>query len=70
MTEQQNWKKEHWIDNPRAWEKWKMEQGKIKKEQRKKEKGAKGRESEKSREQGGKCERSRGQGPPLTEAHY
>ena len=34
--------KKHWVDNPGAWERWKKEQGKMKKEQSKKEKGARG----------------------------
>ena len=34
---QRNWKTEHWIDNPGGWEKRSKEQGKMKKEQRKKE---------------------------------
>ncbi len=46
IMEQQNWKREHGIDNPGAWQKWKKEQGPRKdekraKENRKKSKGEK-----------------------------
>ena len=48
--------KEHCIDNPGAWEKWKKEQGAKKNEKgaKKKGKGSKGGNSKRSGEQGGK----------------
>ncbi len=36
---QRNWIKEHWLDNPGAWEKWKKEQGARENDKRAKKKG-------------------------------
>ena len=46
--------KEHWIDNPGAWEKWEKEQGARKNEKGAKKKGKRSKhgKSKRSREQG------------------